>query len=84
MKIINAILKCLFITTGLSGCSFTVSTQHHVQLDHNININVKDFNVGITHKHVDVNGTTRVMSEQFSMSNAIKNININDTNTSNY
>ncbi len=81
MKIINAVISTLLTIVGLSGCGSMIKTQHHIVLDHNINIKVSNFNIGLTHKHVDVNGSKRVLKQTISMGDVLANaiIDTNDT-----
>lgn len=82
MKIFNAILSTVMTIVGLTGCN-TLKTSHHVVIDHNININVNNFNIGVTHKSNDSNNTLAVKSHILTMSNVIANIGSVDINGTN-
>lgn len=80
MKQINAILGAILTFVGLTGCGTVIKTQHHITLDHNININVNNFNIGLTHKHIDNNKTRSLKPQFLSMKDIISNIKSVDNN----
>lgn len=82
MKIINVILGTAITIVGLTGCN-TIKTSHHVIIDHNVNINVNNFNIGLTHKRIDNNGSSRIETQSLTMSDIISNIDSIESNGTN-
>lgn len=72
MKTINAAI----ITTAmisLSSCQSMLKTEHHVTIDHNININVNAFEIGLNHSFKDTNQSGERLSKMM-IANTISNL----------
>jgi hypothetical protein len=80
MKTLNAIFTFLMTIVGLSGCGTVIKTHHHITLDHNINVNINNFNIGLTHKYIDLNGTRATNSQSLTLGNIVSNIESIDEN----
>lgn len=72
MKIINAAILTTAMVS-LSSCNSMLKTQHHVTIDHNININVNTFEIGLNHSFKDTNQSGDRLSK-LMVANTINNL----------